>query len=75
MTVAVLLCATPPQGHMGGVEVEDQVEGLQYAARLTGYIDLSRVAITGWSYGGYLSLMCLAQRPEVFKVTGCTVPT
>ena len=54
---------------MGSVEVRDQVEGLQHVSKVTGYIDLSRVAITGWSYGGYLALMGLAQRPDIFKVS------
>jgi len=54
---------------MGTVEIADQVEGLQWLARNTDYIDMSRVAIHGWSYGGYLSLMGLAQRPDIFKVT------
>ena len=52
----------------GHIEVEDQVTGLKHAAETVGYIDLNRVAITGWSYGGYLSLMGLAIRPDVFKV-------
>ena len=34
-----------------------------------GYIDLDRVAIHGWSYGGYLSLMALIQYPKEFKVS------
>ncbi len=33
-----------------------------------GCIDLKRVAIFGWSYGGYMALMGLAQRPDVFKL-------
>lgn len=33
------------------MEVEDQVEGLQWLAANTDFIDLSRVAIHGWSYG------------------------
>lgn len=54
-----------PQGQ---VEIEDQVEGLQYVAEKYGFIDLSRVAIHGWSYGGFLSLMGLIHKPQVFKV-------
>ena len=36
---------------MGGVELSDQVAGLRRAAEHVGYLDLTRVAITGWSYG------------------------
>jgi len=53
---------------MGTVELNDQVEMLQWLAETTGYIDLNRVALHGWSYGGYLSLMGLIQYPDVFKV-------
>ncbi|RMX59988.1 hypothetical protein pdam_00001080 [Pocillopora damicornis] len=52
----------------GQVEIEDQVEGLEYVAKATEIVDLSRIAIHGWSYGGYLSLLGLLQRPDVFKV-------
>jgi len=51
------------------VEIEDQVEGLYYVAEKYGFIDLSRVAIHGWSYGGFLSLMGLICKPNVFKVS------
>jgi len=50
------------------VEIEDQVEGLQFVAEKYKFIDLSRVAIHGWSYGGFLSLMGLIHRPNIFKV-------
>ena len=53
---------------MGNVEVFDQVVGLKRAADTVDYIDLARVAITGWSYGGYMSLVGIALRPDVFKV-------
>ena len=51
------------------MELEDQVEVLQWLADSLGFIDMSRVATHGWSYGGYLSLMALAQHPEIFKVS------
>ena len=35
----------------GQVEIEEQVEGLQYVAKATDFVDLSRIAIHGWSYG------------------------
>uniref|UniRef100_A0A8C4R8X0 dipeptidyl-peptidase IV n=1 Tax=Eptatretus burgeri TaxID=7764 RepID=A0A8C4R8X0_EPTBU len=62
------------KGHMGEVEIVDQVEGLQWLAERYAFIDLNRVAIHGWSYGGYLSLMGLALRPDVFKVAIAGAP-
>uniref|UniRef100_A0A3P9J7H9 dipeptidyl-peptidase IV n=1 Tax=Oryzias latipes TaxID=8090 RepID=A0A3P9J7H9_ORYLA len=59
---------------MGQVEIEDQVEGLHYAAGKYKFVDLSRVAIHGWSYGGFLSLMGLIHRPDVFKVAIAGAP-
>ncbi|KAI1891821.1 hypothetical protein AGOR_G00147690 [Albula goreensis] len=59
---------------MGQVEIEDQVEGLQYVADKYNFVDLSRVAIHGWSYGGFLSLMGLIHRPNVFKVAIAGAP-
>ena len=40
-----------------------------------GLADPSRVGIYGWSYGGYLSAMCLAKAPDVFRcaVSGAPV--
>ncbi|XP_016345025.1 dipeptidyl peptidase 9 isoform X1 [Sinocyclocheilus anshuiensis] len=59
---------------MGQVEIEDQVEGLQYVAENYKFIDMSRVAIHGWSYGGFLSLMGLIHRPNIFKVAIAGAP-
>ncbi|GFS21459.1 dipeptidyl peptidase, partial [Elysia marginata] len=56
------------KNQLGTVEIEDQVEGLLWLASQVQFIDMSRVAIYGWSYGGYMSLMGLAQRPDIFKV-------
>eukprot|EP00537_Pseudo-nitzschia_pungens_P018379 CAMPEP_0172404780 /NCGR_PEP_ID=MMETSP1061-20121228/64356_1 /TAXON_ID=37318 /ORGANISM="Pseudo-nitzschia pungens, Strain cf. pungens" /LENGTH=806 /DNA_ID=CAMNT_0013139723 /DNA_START=295 /DNA_END=2715 /DNA_ORIENTATION=+ len=52
---------------MGNLEVEDQVAAVQHWVE-KGIVDPARVAIYGWSYGGYMSAMCLAKRPDVFKV-------
>jgi len=52
---------------MGSVEVQDQVELVGHLVKV-GICDPSHVGIHGWSYGGYMSLMCLAQRPDIFRV-------
>uniref|UniRef100_H2Z5L9 Peptidase S9 prolyl oligopeptidase catalytic domain-containing protein n=1 Tax=Ciona savignyi TaxID=51511 RepID=H2Z5L9_CIOSA len=62
------------KNRLGQVEMSDQVEGLQYLAHKFNFIDLSRVAVHGWSYGGYLSLVGLAQRPDIFKVAIAGAP-
>ncbi|XP_019549045.3 dipeptidyl peptidase 9 [Aedes albopictus] len=59
---------------MGTVELNDQVEVLKLIAEQLGYIDMDRVAIHGWSYGGYLSLMGLVQYPEIFKLSIAGAP-
>ena len=50
------------------------MEVLHWLSSVTGYLDLSRVAIHGWSYGGYLSLMGLIQYPSEFKVAIAGAP-
>ncbi|CAH1154679.1 unnamed protein product [Phaedon cochleariae] len=62
------------KGRMGTVELKDQVEVLKWLSDSLDYIDLSRVAIHGWSYGGYLSLMGLINYPEVFKIAIAGAP-
>ncbi|XP_015598868.1 dipeptidyl peptidase 9 isoform X2 [Cephus cinctus] len=59
---------------MGTVELNDQVEVLRWLSETTGYIDINRVALHGWSYGGYLSLMGLIQYPDVFKLAIAGAP-
>ncbi|MQS12540.1 S9 family peptidase [Streptomyces kaniharaensis] len=47
--------------------LEDQVEGLHELARLRpGLLDLGRVGIRGWSYGGYLAALAVLRRPDLF---------
>jgi dipeptidyl-peptidase-4 len=57
----------PIKHRMGGIEVQDQVEGVRWLGSL-GFADLSRVGIFGWSYGGYMTLMAMLRAPELFKV-------
>lgn len=47
--------------------LEDQVEGLRTLGERYRAMDLSRVGIFGWSYGGYFSAMAVMQRPDVFS--------
>ena len=47
------------------VSLDDQVEALQDLAKRYP-LDLSRVAIRGWSYGGYLAALAVLRRPDVF---------
>ncbi|MET8946747.1 prolyl oligopeptidase family serine peptidase [Streptomyces sp. NPDC004542] len=47
------------------VSLDDQIEALEDLAREYP-LDLSRVAIRGWSYGGYLAALAVLRRPDVF---------
>ncbi|MFS8104710.1 prolyl oligopeptidase family serine peptidase [Lentzea alba] len=49
-----------------GATLEDQVDALQAAAAVEPDLDLTRVGIRGWSYGGYLAALAVLRRPDVF---------
>lgn len=53
--------------NMGGVEVRDQVAGVRWLVD-RGLADPKRVGVYGWSYGGYMALMCLTRAPDAFKM-------
>jgi dipeptidyl-peptidase-4 len=59
--------------NMGDLEVRDQVDGVRALAAFP-EADLDRVGVYGWSYGGYMALMCLARAPEVFKAAAVGAP-
>lgn len=48
------------------VTLDDQVEGLAAAAEALPFLDTSRVAIRGWSFGGMLAALAVILRPDVF---------
>jgi dipeptidyl-peptidase-4 len=54
--------------------LEDQVEALHAAAGRCGDLDTSRVAIRGWSFGGYLAALAVLRRPEVFHAAIAGAP-
>ncbi len=64
----------PIHRRLGHAEVEDQVAGVNYLRSLP-YVDADRIGVYGWSYGGYMALMCMFRAPEVFAagVSGAPV--
>lgn len=50
---------------MGGVEVEDQRMGAEYLKTLD-FVDPDKIAIDGWSYGGYMTLKQLQADPGLY---------
>lgn len=48
------------------VTLDDQVAALHALAARHGDLDLGRVGVRGWSYGGYLSALAVLRRPDVF---------
>lgn len=50
---------------MGGVEVRDQLAGVQWL-RGQDYVDADRIAVYGWSYGGYMTLRLLQGAPGTY---------
>jgi dipeptidyl-peptidase-4 len=57
----------------GHAEVEGQVDGVRWLVA-QGLTDSARVGIYGWSYGGFMSLMCLARGADTFKVAVAGAP-
>lgn len=53
-------------GDLFGPVLEDQVTALHEAARLRPELDLTRVGIRGWSFGGSLAALAVLRRPDVF---------
>lgn len=60
-------------GQLGKLETEDQIDAAKYLSRQT-YVDEERIGIWGWSYGGYMSTLCLAKGHDVFKMAIAVAP-
>ena len=53
----------PIHRRLGSVEVEDQLKGVEWLKGQP-FVEAGRIAIQGWSYGGYMALMTSLQAPE-----------
>ena len=54
--------------------LDDQVDALHSAAERHPELDLGRVAIRGWSFGGYLAALAVMRRPDVFHAAIAGAP-
>jgi dipeptidyl-peptidase-4 len=60
---------------LAGPVLEDQVDALHGAAeQFPGELDLGRVGISGWSFGGYLAALAVLRRPDVFHAAVAGAP-
>ncbi len=61
-------------GDLAGPVLEDQVDALAAAADRFADLDTGRVAIRGWSFGGYLAALAMLRRPDVFHAAIAGAP-
>ncbi len=61
-------------GDLANPPLDDQVEALHAAAERCADLDLSRVGIRGWSFGGYLAALAVLRRPDVFHAAVAGAP-
>ena len=61
-------------GKFGSVPLDDQVNGLRALGEKYPEMDLERVGVYGWSFGGYLSALAVLRRPDVFKAAIAGAP-
>lgn len=52
---------------LGDVEMEDQMSGVEYLKTLK-YVDGNRLAVHGWSFGGFMTTSLMLRQPETFNV-------
>lgn len=52
---------------LGEVEMKDQLKGVDYLKSLA-YVDVDRMGVHGWSFGGFMTTSLMLKYPDVFKV-------
>ncbi|GLV36131.1 Dipeptidyl peptidase 10 [Carabus blaptoides fortunei] len=60
--------------HLGSVEVADQLEVTEYLRDSLHFVDKKRVAVWGWSYGGFVASLALASQKPVFHCAIAVAP-
>ncbi len=65
------------RGNLIDIALQDQVNGLEALGRRYPELDMQRVGIMGWSFGGYVGAMATIRHPEIFRcgVAGAPVVT
>jgi dipeptidyl-peptidase 4 len=58
---------------LGKYETIDQIEAAKWLATQS-YVDAARIGIWGWSYGGYMSSLCILKGNDVFKTAIAVAP-
>ncbi len=58
---------------LGRIEVVDQMIGIDWLKQQD-FVDPDRIGVFGWSYGGYLALMLIAQHPGEFAASVAVAP-
>lgn len=53
--------------NLGVNEVDDQMMGVEYLKSLP-YVDVNRIGVHGWSYGGFMTVSMMLKKPDQFKV-------
>jgi dipeptidyl-peptidase-4 len=61
-------------GDLAGPALDDQIDALHAVAAQHPDLDLDRVGIRGWSFGGYLAALAVLRRPDVFHAAVAGAP-
>ncbi|MSQ78472.1 MAG: S9 family peptidase [Flavobacteriaceae bacterium] len=59
--------------NLGKEEVADQLKGVEWL-KSQPYVDANRMAVHGWSFGGWMTTSLMCKHPDVFKVGVCGGP-
>ena len=52
---------------LGQIEMRDQMKGVEYLKTLP-FVDMQRLGVHGWSFGGFMTISLMLNYPDVFKV-------